>query len=155
MAHKPAPSIFQAPAFRVLFGFGVLGTIALVASVFGPRFSAATPATPARPVGGSGGPVAASIEARPLTPAKPTPPITDSAGHPLLGSLVGGPYGVWIYSSPDGPLYTVVSQSGKVLREGMNVDEVYRAFPDLPIDRMRLMPAGDGTKLMLADPSGD
>jgi len=80
----------------------------------------------------------------------PRAPAVDGKGRKLLGSLVGSNWHVWIYSDPTGPMYTVANSRGQVLAEGLSADDVYRRFPDLPIDRLRLIPA-EGA-LMLADP---
>ena len=169
----PVPTgspLFASPAFRVMLAFGVLGTFAFVASTFGPRGTKAAPpgVAPAlnapRPwekmnfakpadEGGESIVEAATVRA----------PLNNSKGWPLLGSLrgradatsAGGPAGspvVWIYSSPNGPRYTVVSPAGKVLKEDLSVDELHKAFPDMPVDRMALEPAdSQSTKLMHAD----
>lgn len=159
-----ADSVFKAPAFRVLVAFGVLGAFALAASTFGPRFSSASPGSggnsaavnvprPWEKTGfaGSEDPFAPSDSVRPVHSAT-TAPLTDRFGRPLLGSLKGKDYTVWIYSSRTAPVYTVVSGDGRILQEGLEVDEVYRAFPDLPIDSMRLDPAEGSTKLMHVEP---
>lgn len=82
--------------------------------------------------------------------AFPVPPAKDAQGRKLLGSLVGSTWGVWIYSDAAGPLYTIVDPQGRIQAEGLTADEVYRQFPELPIDRLRLVPGTDA--LMLAEP---
>lgn len=108
--------------------------------------------------------------AQPPTEGQPRPaevevpaPATDEDGRPLLGSLVGAEHHVWIYSDASGPLYTIVSPQGRVLAAGLTADEVYRAFPKLPLHDLRLEPAGSAPAspagpsgpLMLAVPSTD
>ncbi|MBL8991178.1 MAG: hypothetical protein JNJ48_06315 [Phycisphaerae bacterium] len=97
-----------------------------------------------------GSPEAAPGSGAPALTGGPRAPAVDGQGRKLLGSLVGSNWHVWIYSDPTGPLYTVANSRGQVLAEGLGADDVYRRFPDLPIDRLRLIPA-EGA-LMLADP---
>ncbi|MGQ0627556.1 MAG: hypothetical protein ACT4PL_05575 [Phycisphaerales bacterium] len=163
-----APSVFRSPAFRLLVCFGVLGAIALTASVFGPRPSTANPplgggnsaelnspeaksGRPWQPFAGSEDPFDQSETVRPALKAGAAP-IEDRFGRSLLGTLKGKEYTVWVYSARTGPVYTVVSADGRILQEGLDVDEVYRAFPDLPIESMRLDPAIGGAKLMHVEP---
>lgn len=121
-------------------------------TILQPRQSAASP--PRRPGAGAvmpptPTPQAGAPAALPAGAAV-NPPATDKFGRKLLGSLVGSTWNVWIYSDASGPLYTVADSAGRVLAEGLAADDVYRQFPDLPVDRMRLAPA-DGA-LMLAEP---
>lgn len=77
-------------------------------------------------------------------------------GWPVLGLLEGVEYYVVIHGSPEGPRYTVCSLQGRVLQADLPKDDVYRAFPTLDVEGMRLEPAAvpDGPALMLADPAG-
>ncbi|MCC6661287.1 MAG: hypothetical protein IT437_10420 [Phycisphaerales bacterium] len=51
----------------------------------------------------------------------------------LLGEVEGNNYTLQVFAGPSGPLYTVRGPSGRVLRERLTADEVYRAFPDLDV----------------------
>lgn len=77
-------------------------------------------------------------------------------GWPALGLLEGVEYYVVIHGSPEGPRYTICSLQGRVLQADLPKDDVYRAFPTLDVEGMRLEPAEvpDGPVLMLADPAG-
>lgn len=85
----------------------------------------------------------------------PAAPERNAHGWRLLGQMVGGERLVWIYSSPDGPRYTICTKTGEILREDLEADDVYRVFPDLDISGMRLEPRPEGGQkpesLMTAD----
>ena len=78
-------------------------------------------------------------------------------GWACLGLMEGAEYYVLIYGSPEGPRYTVCTLSGRTLQSDLPADDVYRAFPTVDVEGMRLEPAvlptaPDGPALMLADP---
>jgi len=74
---------------------------------------------------------------------------------PSLGLIEGVEHYVLIHGSPAGPRYTVCSLGGQILQADLPGDEVYRAFPSVDVEGMRLEPAPmpDGPMLMHADPS--
>jgi hypothetical protein len=79
-------------------------------------------------------------------PARPMPPIR---GPAYLGQLEGRDHIVKVYSTADGPRYTVCDHAGRVLARGLAADGVYRDFPGLDIGSLH---AGPGGALMLAEP---
>jgi hypothetical protein len=166
---------------RVGLAVGAVGALALITSTVGPRASSAFSGDGRLSAGGQSGQAidrpwerlgpegwpqreeagspTTSQERGSGAQAMPSPkaPATDKQGNILLGSLVGAEFTLWVYSAQDGPVYTVVSAKGKVLAESLTMDEVYRSFPQMPLDKMVLSkPEGAGsgageTKLMLAD----
>lgn len=89
------------------------------------------------------------------TPAAPgaaaqAAPQQDEHGRSLIGSLSGRDTQLWIYSSPAGPLYTVLDAHGKVLARGLTTDQVYEQFPDLHIHELHF--TGDPKQIMIVDP---
>lgn len=130
-----------------------------VASVVDPKPSpaadpAGTPALPLTP-GGRGddrpGAVSRDQVQRALL-SRPHP-----EGWPSLGLIEGTEYYLLIHGSPNGPRYTVCTLTGRILQADLPADEVYRAFPTVDVEGMRLEPAvlpiaPDGPALMLAEP---
>ena len=88
----------------------------------------------------------------PLAPVNglPAAPKTDDDGRALIGSLSGRGLHVWIYSSVDGPLYSVVNDKGDMLGHGLSTQEVYERFPDLNIHQLHF--TGDPKQIMIVDP---
>jgi hypothetical protein len=127
-----------------------VGVFVLVASVVDPQLSPAKEPDQA-----------ASVPALTAKQREQVERMLVSRVHPKgwksLGFLEGMDYYTLAYSSPDGPRYTVCSLSGRVLLADMPADDVYRAFPTLDLEGMRLDPAHlpmspDGGPLMLAEP---
>lgn len=78
-------------------------------------------------------------------------------GWPVLGLIEGVEYYLVIHGSSEGPRYTVCTLTGRVLQADLPADDVYRAFPTVDVEGMRLEPAAlpltpDGPALMLVDP---
>jgi hypothetical protein len=71
--------------------------------------------------------------------------------RPLLGTLVGSPYYIWVYAGPQGPLYTIADQSGKILATEVTAEQLYEQVPDASVEGLRLQTSG--TNIMLADPA--
>ncbi|MCA3006550.1 MAG: hypothetical protein ACK51N_05100 [bacterium] len=74
-------------------------------------------------------------------------PPADGEGRPLLGSLDGANYQLWIYAGAEGAVYTLADANGYVLAEGMTPNELTRRFPSVDL---RGLLAGQGTRIMLA-----
>lgn len=71
----------------------------------------------------------------------------------LIGTLIGANYIVSIYSTADGPRYSVASTSGVLLAELLSPTQVLAQFPDLPIEDLRLLPSVDRPgPIMIAEP---
>jgi hypothetical protein len=84
-----------------------------------------------------------SAVAQPITPGS----------EALIGTLIGANYIVSIYTTTDGPRYSVASTSGVVLAELLSPTQVLAQFPDLPIEDLRLLPSIDRPgPIMLVDP---
>ena len=71
-------------------------------------------------------------------------------GWRLLGTLEGREQRVLCFASPDGPRYSVHTLDGALLVADLPADEVYRLFPEIDLENMRLEPGADGP-LMLMD----
>lgn len=138
----PKPSflarLFPGPVVRgaVIVCLGAL--ILRAVSPGGPQNSSGAPALPAVPR-------AAAVQPAPLpegTSGKAPP--RDRDGRWLLGTLVGVQHEVWIYSDGVQPRFSVADRAGTLLQQGLAADEVYRSFPDLPVDslRMQIVPGG-------------
>ena len=85
--------------------------------------------------------------------------LTHPKGWHLLGALVGRDHIVLIHASSEGARYSVFSLDGRLLEADLFADDVYRSFPDLEIDRLRLDPAHQGRDgvegpYMLVPPDG-
>lgn len=65
-----------------------------------------------------------------------------------LGFIEGREYVVIAFASPEGPRYTVKSREGAVLQRDLPANEVYRAFPDIDLENLRVDPP-EGDLLML------
>lgn len=72
----------------------------------------------------------------------------------LIGTLEGREYRILIHHADGEPRYTVCSSDGRVLREDLLADDVYREFPDLDLRRLHFDPPSDGKSgpLMLVYP---
>lgn len=66
----------------------------------------------------------------------------------LLGTLEGREYLVKCYASSSGPRYSVFSLDGRLLQGDLPADEVYRAFPGVDLESMRLEPGAGPLMLM-------
>ena len=81
------------------------------------------------------------------------PPELNHFGWPLLGSLEGARYRVWIYSSPEGPAYTVIDEYGWIIEENLLEEEIREACPELELEGM-IAPVGENwSPVMLVDPA--
>jgi hypothetical protein len=78
------------------------------------------------------------------------PPIVTSA-RPLLGTLVGSPYFVWVYAGVNGPLYTVANREGKILVTEVDAETLYAQLPEVSVQTLQLQPGLPGP-LMMVDP---
>jgi hypothetical protein len=133
---------------RALLVAGGVCAFALVGSLINPDWSRAGGVDGARAVrvhgGGSGatGPGAARAM-----------PIVEADG--LIGTLECREYRILIHHADPMPLYTVCTPDGRVLRENLQADDVYREFPTVDLKRLHLEPssrdAGQGP-LMLVYP---
>ncbi len=70
-------------------------------------------------------------------------------GWKLLGTLQGKTLIVRAFASPDGPRYSVYSTLGQLLQADLPADEVYRAFPQVDLQNIRLEPGVTSDALML------
>ncbi len=112
----------------------------------GPQKSSGAAAVPAAPQ-------AAAVQPAPLPDGSSgKAPPRDRDGRWLLGTLVSGQHEVWIYSDGVQPRFSVACRAGTLLQQGLAADEVYRSFPSLPVDslRMEIVPGG---AIMHADTS--
>lgn len=71
------------------------------------------------------------------------------AGWPCLGLLRGTNQLVVIHAGPEGPRYSVYSLRGRLISADLAPDEVYREFPDLDVEGLRLEPSTQDGPLML------
>ena len=74
----------------------------------------------------------------------------------LIGMLESPEYLVLIQHADPTPRYTVCTPAGRILREDLDADDVYREFPMLDLRQFRLDPAADlqsSGPLMLAWPA--
>ena len=69
----------------------------------------------------------------------------------LLGTLEGREYAVRCYASPLGPRYSVLTLDGRLLGSDLPADEVYRVFPGVDLESMRLEPGAGPLMLMDRD----
>lgn len=125
---------------RLLLVVGGAFTFAVIASVIQPGASTATPANLAH---GDGHLADVSKKLAQL----PHP-----EGWPCLGLLRGTNQLVVIHGSPEGPRYSVYTLSGRMISADLAADEIYREFPDLDIEGLRLEPGEDHGPLMLYMP---
>lgn len=75
-------------------------------------------------------------------------------GPNLIGTLEGNEYRILIHHADDAPRYSVCAPDGRVLRDHLLAEDVYREFPTLDLKRLRLDPPLDSTSgpLMLVYP---
>jgi hypothetical protein len=78
-----------------------------------------------------------------------------SAGHPLLGTLVGSPYHIWVYAGKNGPVYTVANTAGKILAQEVTAEELYEQVPGAAVDKLRLQALTEGTNIMVVPDNHD
>jgi len=78
------------------------------------------------------------------------PPVVNSM-RPLLGTLVGSPYFVWVYAGPAGPLYTVADRAGRILATEVDAETLYERLPEVSVETLQLQ-AGAPGPLMMVDP---
>jgi len=87
--------------------------------------------------------------------APDAPPERNAHGWALVGVLRGATHEAWVYASPDGPRYTVIDARGWLVLEDAQVDEVYRAVPEMDLKNLRLEPGeGSGPLMMVDDGAG-
>lgn len=81
------------------------------------------------------------------------------SGPVEIGELVGREFTLRVFSTPEGPRYTVIDRDGHALAQLLEADEIYRRFPDLNVRSLQLRgdDASDliGGPLMLADDPAD
>ena len=82
------------------------------------------------------------------TPIQP-PVITSS--RPLIGTLTGSPYFIWIYAGPKGPLYTVAARDGRILATEVDAETLYEQLPEVSVQTLQLQKGAPGP-LMMVDP---
>lgn len=88
------------------------------------------------------------------SPAHQSAPVIASA-RPLLGTLTGSPYFIWVYAGSSGPVYTVADKSGRVLVQEVDAQALYAQLPQVAVEQLQLVPQTPGASpgpLMLADP---
>lgn len=95
-------------------------------------------------------PLDPALQAQPTTIQAATT-IQPTSQRPLLGTLVGSPYYIWVYAGPQGPLYTVADQTGKILATEVSAEQLYEAVPEASVEGLRLQTSG--TNLMMVDPA--
>jgi hypothetical protein len=78
-------------------------------------------------------------------------------GWKLIGSLVSTDHELRCWATPFGPRYSVHTADGVLLQDNLVADDVYRAFPDFDLERLRADPPenADGRPIMLADTPQD
>jgi hypothetical protein len=84
-----------------------------------------------------------------------TGPVVASS-RPLLGTLTGSPYFIWVYAGASGPVYTVADRSGRVLVQEVDAAALYEQLPQVAVEQLQLVPSAPGASpgpLMLADPA--
>lgn len=82
--------------------------------------------------------------------AQPNPIIpVNTSTRPLLGTLVGSPYHIWVYAGNNGPLYTVADQTGKILCTEVTAEELYDQVPGASVDKLQLKTLTEGTNVMV------
>jgi hypothetical protein len=70
--------------------------------------------------------------------------------RPLIGTLTGSPYYIWVYAGQHGPVYTVADKRGRILATEVSADDLYQQVPDASVRDLQLIPNG---AVMLADPA--
>lgn len=179
MSHRSDKILWCPPVvLRFCVLFGGMALFFGASTLFEPRLSTATPpsifpsakTTTAKnadallnPNAATGAPfIAPKSNTDPAAPRAANPfdpnqaPIFDDNGNVLLGHLVGpSDYVIWIYSGPLSPLYTVVHKTRGVLTYSVELDDLYRQYPELNVQNLRMLPADlrTGSPLMLADPA--
>lgn len=125
---------------RTLLIAGGVCVFALVGSIISPSWSEAGDGARMKVDGGGG---AARPRSMPIV-----------APATLIGTLEGREYRILIHHAEGEPRYTVCSPDGRVLREDLLADDIYREFPDLDLRRLHLDPPNrDGSgPLMLIYP---
>jgi hypothetical protein len=71
--------------------------------------------------------------------------------RPLLGTLTGSPYFIWVYASPTGPVYTVADRDGRILATELDAETLYERLPEVSVSTLQLQPGAPGP-LMMVDP---
>lgn len=125
---------------RVLIVASGVCAFALVGSIISPSWSEASDAGIIRVDGGG-------RNARPRSM-----PIVEPGD--LIGMLDGREFRILIHHAEPSPRYTICAPDGRVLREELEAEDVYREFPTLDLQRLYLdPPLNDGTgPLMLMYP---
>jgi hypothetical protein len=74
--------------------------------------------------------------------------------RPLIGTLSGSPYYIWVYAGREGPVYTVADKGGRILAVELTAEQLYAELPDASVKDLQLIPtAGNPGPIMLADPA--
>ncbi|MFT3684075.1 MAG: hypothetical protein QM783_03945 [Phycisphaerales bacterium] len=71
--------------------------------------------------------------------------------RPLIGTLTGSPYFVWVYAGASGPVYTVANHEGKILAVELDADALYAQLPEVSVQTLQLH-TGEPGPLMMVDP---
>lgn len=79
------------------------------------------------------------------------PPVVTST-RPLLGTLTGSAYFVWVYAGATGPVYTVADREGRILATELDADALYERLPEVSVTTLQLQPGAPGP-LMMVDPA--
>jgi hypothetical protein len=77
------------------------------------------------------------------------PKITST--RPLIGTLSGSPYFVWVYAGSGGPVYTVADREGKILVSEVDAETLYDRLPEVSVQTLQLH-TGEPGPLMMVDP---
>lgn len=81
-------------------------------------------------------------------------PVAES--NTLIGTLECREYRILIHHADPVPLYTVCTPDGRILRENLQADDVYREFPTIDLKRLYLDPSAgedNSSPLMLVYPT--
>lgn len=72
--------------------------------------------------------------------------------RPLLGTLTGSPYFIWVYAGKTGPVYTVADRDGRILATEVDAETLYERLPEVSVQSLQLQPGMPGP-LMMVDPA--
>jgi|GEM_PF-6195557 len=77
------------------------------------------------------------------------------SNRPLIGTLTGSPFFIWVYAGTTGPVYTVADNTGRVLAQELGAEALYAQLPQVAVEHLQLVPQSGSASpgpLMLADP---
>lgn len=77
---------------------------------------------------------------------------TIKSARPLMGTLTGSPYFIWVYAGENGPLYTVADREGRILATEVDADTLYERVPEVSVQSLQLKTGNPGP-LMMVDPA--